>query len=860
MMLASSMALLPGVRVGPYEIVAALGSGGMGEVYRARDSRLGREVAIKVLPTSFAGDAERRARFEREAHAVASLSHPNVIAIFDTGGHDGEMYLVMDLLAGKTLRERLSDGPLTVRKAVDVGVQIARGLGAAHGKGIIHRDLKPENIFLLDDGQVKLLDFGLARQAMAGDHAGQTVAETDPGTVMGTMGYMAPEQVRGQTVDGRADLFAFGAVLYEMVGGQRAFQRDTAADTMTAILTQDPPELVGSRPDLSPALDRIIRHCLEKNPNERFQSARDVAFALEALSGSAPAHAADPARVVPPARRWRVPAIAAGVAMLALPAGMAIERGRQPAPTRIEFEARTWASQSITNARFGPDGETLFFSATTDTTVPSLYTVPPGAVTPQLVGGPGTQLLAVSSKGELAVMTNARLLHHRIFEGTVSRMTRDGAARPWLEHVSELDYGPDGVSAAIVHLVNGRWQIEYPIGTPIYVAQSGYPSDLRVSPDGTRVAFMDHPLSGDDRGTVKVVDGSKRVTALMRDEYWGEEGLAWSRDGRSVLFAPAYSNAQFDITAVNVDGRPVLRQVAAGPGTAAVMDTAADGRLLLVRGEMRFSIRVLVPGETGEHDASWLDFPLTPSLSRDGRHMAFADLSQSAGSDYAVAVRDMTTEKVVRLGPGAALGISPDARWVAAQLPSTLKLFLYPTGTGDPVLLDPRIDVSARRVHWFSDSTRVIYCGRKDSPTPRCYIADVKSGSTKALVPEDIVDAIPASDDRTLIIRRTTGAVQTMTLGGGAPVETKGFGADDELLAWTPDGSGVIVRKLAGVPVPIERVDPVSGTRTRIKELGPADRIGVQQTDSVDWMPDGRGYAYAFARQLSQIFVLRGAR
>jgi hypothetical protein len=855
------MALLPGLRVGPYEIVAAIGSGGMGEVYRARDARLGRDVAIKVLPTSFVNDLERRARFEREAQAIAALSHPNVIAIFDTGVHDGELYLVMELLAGKTLRERLADGPLTVRKAVDAGVQIARGLGSAHGKGIVHRDLKPENIFLLDDGQVKLLDFGLARQALAGDHGGETIAETDPGTVMGTMGYMAPEQVRGQAVDARADLFAFGAVLYEMVSGRRAFQRDTAADTMTAILTQDPPELAGSRPDLPPALDRIIRHCLEKNPNERFQSARDVAFALDALSGSVPSQASGAvlAAVTRP-RRWQTPAIAAIVAAVSLAGGMAIERGRQPGPGRIEFEAKTWEPQSITNARFGPDGETLFFSATADTTAPSLYAIPPGAVTPQLIAGPGTQLLAVSSKGELAVMTGARRLHHRIFAGTVSRMTRDGAARAWLEHVSELDYAPDGVSAAIVHSVNGRWQIEYPIGTPIYVAQSGYVSDLRVSPDGGRVAFMDHLLSGDNRGTVKVVDASKRVSTLTRDEYWGEEGLVWARDGRTVLFASSNSNAQFDITAVNVDGRPILRQVSAGPGSAAVMDMTADGRLLMTRGELRFTIQVLVPGDAVERNASWLDFPLTPTLSRDGRHMAFADLSQNAGSDYAVAVRDMATDKVVRLGPGSAMGISPDGRWVAAQLPSTLKLFLYPTGAGDPVVLDPRIDVSERQVRWFSDSSRIIYCGRKDSATARCYITDVKGGTSSAIAVDDVVNAIPAGDDRTLIIRRTSGVVQTMTIGGGAPADTKGFGPDDELLAWTPDHGGVIVAKLSGVPVSIEQVDPVSGARTRLKELGPADRMGVQQTDSVDWMPDGRGYAYAFARELSQIFVLRGAR
>ncbi len=276
--------------MGPYEVVAQIGAGGMGEVYRAHDARLQRDVAVKVLPESVALDPVQRARFEREAKAVAALSHPNVLAIFDTGSHDGRLYAVTELLEGETLRERLRQGPLPIRKAIDWAVQIAHGLAAAHDKHLVHRDLKPENIFLLADGPVKILDFGLARHTPDPEAATETYqAVTHAGAVLGTVGYMAPEQVRGQGVDTRADLFAFGAVLYEMLTGQRAFRRDTPAETMTAILREDPPALGALRVDLPPALERIVRHCLEKNVNERFQTARDIAFALEALSGSGPA-------------------------------------------------------------------------------------------------------------------------------------------------------------------------------------------------------------------------------------------------------------------------------------------------------------------------------------------------------------------------------------------------------------------------------------------------------------------------------------------------------------------------------------------------------------------------------------------
>ncbi len=288
------MALTSGTKLGPYEIQSPLGAGGMGEVYRARDTRLDRVVAIKVLPSSLASDADRLQRFEREARSVAALNHPNILAVHDIGTHDGTPYMVCELLEGETLRTRLQGGVLSQRKAIETAIQIAHGLAAAYDKGIIHRDLKPENIFLTKDGRVKILDFGLAKVARGGleaDGALQTmtsadVSLTEAGQVLGTAGYMSPEQVRGIGVDHRSDLFVFGAILFEMLSGQRAFRRDTAAETMTAILKEDPPELTEVNRSISPGLDRIVRHCLEKNPDQRFQTARDLAFDLEAVSPS----------------------------------------------------------------------------------------------------------------------------------------------------------------------------------------------------------------------------------------------------------------------------------------------------------------------------------------------------------------------------------------------------------------------------------------------------------------------------------------------------------------------------------------------------------------------------------------------
>src|SRR5712691_5338171 len=299
------MSLDPGARLGPYEIVSAIGAGGMGEVYRAKDTRLQRDVAIKVLPGALSSDSDRLARFEQEARAAAALNHPNILAVYDIGSHDGAPYIVSELLDGQTLRERLGSGPLSVRKALEYAIQVAHGLAAAHEKGIVHRDLKPDNIFVTTDGRVKILDFGLAKLTERDSVAGAVSAmpTTPPvtlaGVVLGTVGYMAPEQVRGFAADARTDIFAFGALLYEMLSGRRAFGGDTTIDVMTAILKEDPPDLPAAERSMPPALQRIIDRCLEKSPSARFQTASDLAFALESLStqsGTMPAVAVDDAR------------------------------------------------------------------------------------------------------------------------------------------------------------------------------------------------------------------------------------------------------------------------------------------------------------------------------------------------------------------------------------------------------------------------------------------------------------------------------------------------------------------------------------------------------------------------------------
>src|SRR5450755_1510285 len=292
------MTLAPGARLGPYEILAPLGAGGMGEVYRARDPRLGRDVAIKVLPPSYSADPDRLRRLAQAARAAGLLNHPNVMAVYDVGSDEaGEPYVVSELLEGETLRSALAGGTLAPRRAVDYALQIAHGLAAAHEKGILHRDLKPENLFVTNDGRVKILDFGLAKLTQTEGQSGPQTnlpTATEPGVVMGTLGYMSPEQVKGKPADQRSDIFAFGAILYEMLSGARAFHRDSAAETMSAILREEPPDLSATNKNVPPGLERLVAHCLEKSPEQRFHSAHDLAFDLDSVSGASGTRASAP--------------------------------------------------------------------------------------------------------------------------------------------------------------------------------------------------------------------------------------------------------------------------------------------------------------------------------------------------------------------------------------------------------------------------------------------------------------------------------------------------------------------------------------------------------------------------------------
>src|SRR5690348_4383354 len=393
------MSILAGEKIGPYHLSQLIGAGAMGEVYRAHDSRLARDVAIKILPSSFSSDKDRLNRFTQEARAAAALNHPNLLAVFDVGEDRGTPYIVSELLVGETLRDRVRKGPIPIRKAVDYAAQVARGLAAAHEKGIVHRDLKPENIFLTEDGRAKILDFGLAKLTAVDEKSSHSDAATlqvatDAGVVMGTVGYMSPEQVRGKQADARSDIFSLGAILYEMISGKRAFRGETPADTMSAILKEEPPELSETNRAVPPAVERIVRHCLEKNPGERFHSASDVAFDLEILTdlSSTGTSGSQPQVLVAARPGWMLPLLA-GIVVCALLAAFYVYGRRTAVASIPHFHRLTFRRGTILAGRFSPDGQTIVYGAALEGRPTELFTTRFDSTDSRPLGLEKTQLL-----------------------------------------------------------------------------------------------------------------------------------------------------------------------------------------------------------------------------------------------------------------------------------------------------------------------------------------------------------------------------------------------------------------------------------------------------------------------------------
>ncbi len=844
------MTLTAGGRLGPYEVLSPLGVGGMGEVYRARDPRLGRDVAIKVLPASFSNDPDRLKRFEQEARAAGVLNHPNVTIVYDIGQHDGAPYVVQELLEGQTLRAELAGGRLSPRKAIDTAIQIAQGLAAAHEKGIVHRDLKPENLFVTREGRVKILDFGLAKlvQVEGDAKVSSLPTATEPGVVMGTLAYISPEQVKGEPADARSDLFALGVILFEMLSGQRPFKGGSAGETMAAILKEDPPELSITNRNISPGLDRVVRHCLEKNPERRFQSARDLAFDLEALTGVSGAAVAATVPAVP-SRFWRKSLVPAALLGLGILGGWGLRAIRQkpsaPSYTRITFRRGT-----VYTARFAPDGQTVVYSAAWEGQPARIFAARVGSLESRSLQLPDARILAVSVTGELAIQIGRETIWEST--GTLARVPLEGGApRELLEDVSAADWSPDGRDLAVVHRVGGKYRLEFPIGKVLYETAQGIES-VRFSPRGDRLAISEDDL------TILTVDLSGKATTVSKG--WANIGnVAWRPDGGEIWFGGQRGSEKIAIYAVTPSGRQrTVRQEAGG---LYLHDISRDGRVLLNDYFWYSSLVARPAGEIAERELSWMDRPSVDAISNDGRAVVFDESGEGGGENGAIYLRAMDGSAAVRLGEGAGVGLSPDGRWVLSQpSPSFEGFVLLPVGPGQPRPLRHPGITPIPSARFLPDGKRVVFLGLAGTGSLRLYLQDLDGGEPRAISPEGMPPGRLAvsPDGRFVTARAPDWKIAIYPVDGGSPQPLAGVEARENPILWS--GSSLYVFRSREAPAPVFKVDVATGRRELWKTIAPADRSGLVSIDNIVLTPDVRSYAYSYERILTSLEVVEGLR